>query len=153
MRATVSSVISVSTNPGQTAFTVTPEPATSAATDRVSPTSACLAAEYAARYLPPLKPAVDARLTTRPQRRSSIPGRNARVQRKAPVALTAMRRFHSSSEVRTTGIEAAAPALLTSTATGPSSVAWRPRASTLASLVTSHTTALAWLPSPTSSAA
>ena len=45
IRSTVSPVISVSTKPGQTAFTVTPVPATSAATDRVRPTSACLAAE------------------------------------------------------------------------------------------------------------
>ena len=45
IRFTVSTVISVSTNPGQTAFTVTPVPSTSAAADRVSPTSACFAAE------------------------------------------------------------------------------------------------------------
>ena len=69
------------------------------------------------------------------------------------MALTAMRRFQSSSEVRATGIEAAAPALLTSTATGPSSAASRERASTLASLVTSQTTALASWPRATSSAA
>ena len=45
IRATVSAVIPVSTKLGQTAFTVTPVPATSAAADRVRPTSACLAAE------------------------------------------------------------------------------------------------------------
>ena len=45
IRSTVSVVISVSTKPGHTAFTVTPVPATSAAADRVRPTSACLAAE------------------------------------------------------------------------------------------------------------
>ena len=72
--ATVSAVISVSTNPGHTALAVTPVPATSAAVDRVRPTSACLAAVYAARYLAPVSPAVEARLTTRPHFRSSMPG-------------------------------------------------------------------------------
>src|SRR5438552_2734989 len=41
MRATDSRVISVSTYPGHTAFTVTPVPATSAATERGNPTTAC----------------------------------------------------------------------------------------------------------------
>ena len=45
IRFTVSVVISVSTKPGHTAFTVTPVPATSAATERVRPSRACLAAE------------------------------------------------------------------------------------------------------------
>ena len=44
MRDTVSAVIPVSTKPGHTAFTVTPLPATSAATARVRPIKACLAA-------------------------------------------------------------------------------------------------------------
>ena len=68
------------------------------------------------------------------------------MQRNAPVALTARRRFQSSSEVRASGIEPAAPALLTSTPTAPSSAASRESASTLASLVTSQTTAFARRP-------
>src|SRR5439155_13611174 len=41
MRATDSRVMSVSTYPGHTAFTVTPVPATSTAAERVNPTTAC----------------------------------------------------------------------------------------------------------------
>ena len=40
--------MSVRTNAGQTAFAVTPVPATSAATARMRPTAACLEAVYAA---------------------------------------------------------------------------------------------------------
>ena len=40
--------MSVRTNAGQTALAVTPVPATSAATARMSPTAACLEAVYAA---------------------------------------------------------------------------------------------------------
>src|SRR5690349_15226338 len=42
--ASVRSVMGVSTYPGQTAFTVTPVPASSRATERVKPSTACLAA-------------------------------------------------------------------------------------------------------------
>jgi hypothetical protein len=42
--------MSVAANPGQIAFTVTPVPATSAASARVSPTTACLDAVYALTY-------------------------------------------------------------------------------------------------------
>ena len=91
--------------------------------------------------------------TTRPQCRSSMAGITARVQRKAPVALTAISRFQSSSDVRLSGIDPAAPALLTSTETGPTSAAAAARPSTPASLVTSHTTARARCPRVSNSAA
>ena len=73
--------MSVAANPGQTAFTVTPLPATSAASARVKPTSACLDAVYAVTYGAPTSPASEAMLITRPQRRSSIAGSTARASR------------------------------------------------------------------------
>lgn len=48
IRAIVRSVIGVRTYVGQTAFAVTPVPATSAAMERISPTAACVDAVYAA---------------------------------------------------------------------------------------------------------
>ena len=74
MRDTVSAVIPVSTKPGQTAFTVTPLPATSAATERVRPIERVLGGGVGGEILPPPRPAVEAMFTTRPQCRSSIAG-------------------------------------------------------------------------------
>src|SRR5437867_2777350 len=103
MRLTDCRVMSVSTYPGQTALAVTPVPATSAATERVRPTTACFDALYAVMYLPPPSPATDAMFTTRPQPRASIPGRKAWVHRNGPVAFTVRSRFQSSSVVFCTG--------------------------------------------------
>src|SRR6266850_5921740 len=78
----------------------------------------------------------------------TIAGMNACVHRNVPVALTASRRFQSSSVVLATGALWAAPALLTRMLTTP---ARRPAACTrlwtLAASVTSHCTAHA-LPPP-----
>src|SRR5215208_398044 len=63
-----------------------------------------------------------------------MPPRTARVQRKAPVALTSRCARQSSSVVRASGAPAAIPALLTSTSTWSSSK----NASTAASSVTSR---------------
>src|SRR6266700_4027634 len=115
-------VISVSTYPGQTALTVTPVPATSAATERVRPTTACFDALYAAMYLPPPSPATDAMLTTRPQPRASIPGRNAWMHRNGPVAFAVRIRCQSSSVVFCTDAEWLIPALFTRMSTWPSRV-------------------------------
>lgn len=50
IRAIDTSVIFVSTQPGHTALTVTPDVAISIASARVSPTMACLEAQYAVLY-------------------------------------------------------------------------------------------------------
>src|SRR5947207_2209159 len=113
-------LIAVSTYPGQTALTVTPVPATSAATERVRPTSACFDALYAVMYLPPPSPATDAMFTTRPQPRASIPGRNAWMHRNGPVAFTVSVRCQSSSVVFCTDAEWLIPALFTRMSTWPS---------------------------------
>src|SRR6185295_7818354 len=60
MRSAARATMGVSTQPGHTAFTVTPVCASSSARDFVSPTSACLDAEYADVYLKPRSPAVEA---------------------------------------------------------------------------------------------
>src|SRR5207247_2160973 len=140
-------VISVSTYPGQTALTVTPVPATSAATERVRPTTACFDALYAVMYLPPPSPATDAMFTTRPQPRASIPGRKAWVHRNGPVAFTVRSRFQSSSVVFCTGAEWLMPALFTRMSTWPSRVsASRARVRTPSGSETSHATAHARRP-------
>ena len=64
----VAAVIGVSTKPGQTAFTVTPVPASSAAAARTSPRTPCSPAVYADRDGSPIRAAVDAITTTRPSR-------------------------------------------------------------------------------------
>src|SRR6266480_144880 len=113
-RATDSFVISVSTNPGQTALQVTLVPSSSAATLRVKPITACLAAEYAAMYRAPANPATDATFTTDPCLRITIAGMNACVQRNVPVAFTASTRFQSSSVILPSGALCAVPASVTS---------------------------------------
>src|SRR2546429_8583207 len=74
MFAIVAEVIGVSTKPGQTAFTVTPVPASSAAAARTSPRTPCLLAVYAARYGSPIRAPLDARTTTRPDPSPRMPG-------------------------------------------------------------------------------
>src|SRR2546426_9955175 len=78
---------SVAANPGQMALTVTPLPATSAASARVRPTSACLEAVYAVTYGAPWSPATEAMLITHPHPLASIAGKTARVNRYVPAAL------------------------------------------------------------------
>ena len=120
MLATDSSVIGVSTYPGQTALTVTPVRATSAAAVRTRPSTPCLLAVYAAIRAPP-------RLAgdrgddddPAPARRRSSPGSARRRQRNGAVRLRSSIRCQSSSEVFTSGADIAAPALTTSTSTGP----------------------------------
>ena len=56
-------------------------------------------------YFPPRSPATEAMFTTRPQRRSSIPGRKACVHRNVPVAFTVSTRFQSSSVSLASGAE------------------------------------------------
>ena len=69
----LSSTMSVSTNPGQIAFTVTPWGAASNATSFVSPSTACLDDTYAARFGPiGTLLEVEAMLMTRPALRSNI---------------------------------------------------------------------------------
>src|SRR5207253_7861995 len=65
----------------------------------------CFDALYAVMYLPPPSPATDAMLTTRPQPRASIPGRNAWMHRNGPVAFTVRIRCQSSSVVFCTDAE------------------------------------------------
>src|SRR2546425_429464 len=105
-------------------------------------------------YLPPPSPATDAMFATRPQRRSSIPGRKACVHRNVPVAFTASSRFQSSRVSLWRGAEWAAPALLTRMSTCPSSVsAACASARTSAGFVTSPATARACRPAARSSVA
>ena len=111
---------SVAVNPGHSAFTVTPVSRTSAASERVNPTSACLEAEYAATYGAPARPATEATLITRPQARSSMPGITARMRRNGPVTFVRRCRSHISRSVRLSGADSAIPALFTRTSIGPS---------------------------------
>src|ERR1044071_10329046 len=67
LRATVASVMGVSTYPGHTALTVTPVLASSAAADRTRPSTPCLLAVYAAMEGSPILAALDAITTIRPQ--------------------------------------------------------------------------------------
>src|SRR5438094_43307 len=124
MRLTDCRVISVSTYPGQTALTVTPGPAT------------------------------DAMLTTRPQPRASIPGRNAWMHRNGPVAFTVRIRCQSSSVVFCTDAEWLIPALFTRMSTWPSRVsASRARVRTPSGSATSQGTAHARRPAAQSALA
>ena len=56
-------------------------------------------------YFPPPKPATEAMFTTRPRRRSTMPGRNAWVHRNVLVAFTVRIRFQSASVVFRKGAE------------------------------------------------
>src|SRR5215203_4714369 len=67
----------VAIQPGATALQVTPRPATSTATARVSPTIPALAAAYDDwSGIALTGPVVDATFTTRPQPEASMSGRN-----------------------------------------------------------------------------
>src|SRR3954467_336770 len=81
MAATVSSVIGVSTYPGQTALTVTPLRATSTAADRTRPSTPCLLAAYAPTCASPRLATTDATTTTRPHPAVVIAGRARRTHR------------------------------------------------------------------------
>lgn len=123
MRAVDSATMPVSTNPGHTAFTVTPVAASSAASARVSPTSACFDAQYADVYAYPVSPAFDATFTTRPHPASTIAGTSARHSTNGAVTFTAIVDAHASSVVRESGALGATPALLISTSTRPTRAA------------------------------
>src|SRR5213078_1247093 len=95
-------------------------------------------------YFPPSSPATEAMFTTRPQWRSTIPGRKAWVHRNVPVAFTVRMRFQSARVVRCKGAEWLTPALFTRMSTWPRwTSAARASACTLAGSVTSHDTAQA----------
>src|SRR3954471_10901026 len=128
MAATDSSVIGVSTYPGQTALTVTPVRATSEAAVRTSPRTPCLLAVYAAIRADPTLPATDAITTTRPKPASVIAGSARRRHRNGAVRLRSSIRCQSSSVVRTNGADIDAPALTTRTSTGPHSSSTRTNA-------------------------
>ena len=115
MRAMASRTISVSVYPGHTALTVTPVCATSSASERVSPITPCLAAQYAATLRYPINPAVLAMLTMRPHGFCSSGGNAARVQWNTPLRFTRSVSFHSSSEIASNAADVAPPALLTRT--------------------------------------
>src|SRR5262245_33248629 len=88
--------------PGHTALMVIPRAEYTTAICRVSPTTPCLAATYAAPPPVPLRPATEAMLTMRPRPRGSI-SRSARLQpRKTPVRSMSMTRRHSASSVSST---------------------------------------------------
>src|SRR4051794_18661590 len=76
----------VLTPPGHTALMRMPLRPYSMARARVSPTNACLEAQYAAQYAWPMMPAVDARFTMLPLRSRSV-GRAAWINENGPVAL------------------------------------------------------------------
>src|SRR2546427_4441770 len=66
-------VISVSRKPGATAFTVTPMPPTSRASERVKPISEALVAPYTDSPRYPVNPMIEATLTIRPPPSASAP--------------------------------------------------------------------------------
>ena len=69
----------------------------------------------------PSFPAMLARLTTRPQPRSRMPGTKIRMVLTVPRTLTSKTRCHSCAVVSSSGLFAPTmPAELTSTSTGPS---------------------------------
>ena len=61
-----------------------PSSRSSAASDRVRPTTPCLAAQYADSSAVPCRPEIEATLMIRPPRRARIARRNARVTRNVP---------------------------------------------------------------------
>ena len=107
------SVMSVSVYPGQTALTVIPNFAVSSASDRVSPTTPCLAAAYADMRGAALRPAVDAMLTMRPAFAPSIAGNTCCVHRKTDVRFAASMVSHVARVVFPNFSLFAWPALLT----------------------------------------
>src|SRR3989442_7972923 len=95
-------------------------------------------------YREPVRAAIDATFTTRPQRRSTMPGRNALRHRNAPVVFTVRTRVQSSRLVLWTGAPNATPALLTRISTRPRvSRALAERRSLLPGSATSHAVAFA----------
>src|SRR3954447_683020 len=130
--ATDSSVIGVSTYPGQTAFTVTPVRATSEAAVRTRPRTPCLLAVYAAIRAEPTFPATDATTTTRPDPAAVIAGSARRRQRNGAVRLRSSIRCQSSSVVLTSGADIDAPALTTRISTAPHSCSTRANAASIA---------------------
>src|SRR5215210_4757747 len=72
----------------------------------------------------PSLPAMLAKFTTRPQPRSTMPGTHARIMFTVPITLTSSTRRHSATVVSSSGsLGPTIPAELTSTSTGPISLA------------------------------
>src|SRR6187200_478635 len=122
----VSAFIGVSNTAGATELTMTPVVASSLARALVSAITAAFDAEYALRFGLPSLPAIDARLTIRPQPRSTMPGTTARHRWKVPSTLTSKVRRHSSSDSSQSGrFGPTTPALLTRTSTVPTAATAR----------------------------
>ena len=79
-----------------------------------------LQAAYTASPEEPPRAASDATLTMRPYWRAAMPGSTACSMCSAPVRLMSMSLAHSAGTVLTKGLNTSQPALLTSTAMGPS---------------------------------
>src|SRR5262245_61001278 len=91
------SKIAVFAAAGVTQFTVTPVWASSLPSDLVNAITPAFEAEYAHAFGLPSLHAIEATLTIRPYRRSSICGATARSQINGPVRLTFNTRSHSST--------------------------------------------------------
>ena len=85
----------------------------------VRPIRPNLAAAWAATLASPRMPWMDATLTIRPRRRSTMPGSTARQKSAAPVRFVAMTRSQSSGASLRNGRQMKMPALLTRMSIGP----------------------------------
>ena len=134
--------MAVSMNPGQIALTRMPRWESSALSDSLRPTTACLEVAYGAVSGPGTRPSIDAVLTMWAGRPcSSIRGTNACTPWITPMRFTPSTRRHSSRLVSSTRPACPTPALLCRMSTAPSASQTR---SASASTADASVTSSAW---------